>query len=266
MYDSEALRADGINNVTDIIASLAVLIGLRMSQKPPDSDHPYGHYRAETVASLIASLIIAAAGIQVMFQSMQSIFYGKDASPDLLSAWVALFCAIAMYAVYLYNRNLANRVKSIALKAAAADNRSDAFVSLGAAAGIFGSHIGLPWMDSFAAFLVGGIIMKTAWHIFRETTHALTDGFDQSKLTGIEEAVRNTEGVIEVGEIKARVSGNKIIVDLVVFVDGALSLMEGHAICDEIERRLTKKPNILSVHVHLEPYAGKPAASARSVR
>ncbi|KPV57128.1 transporter, partial [Paenibacillus sp. A3] len=130
---SEALTADGINNSTDIIVSLAVLIGLRISRKPPDRDHPYGHRRAETIASLVASFIMAAAGIQVVLQACKSFFVTDRQAPDLLAAWIALGCAVVMWGVYTYNSRLAKRLNSQSLKAAAYDNRSDALVSIGAA-------------------------------------------------------------------------------------------------------------------------------------
>ena len=85
MADSEALKADGLNNATDIISSLAVLIGLKLSQKPADLDHPYGHWKAETVASLVASFIMMAVGIQVLYTAVTSVFSGEHTSPDLIA-------------------------------------------------------------------------------------------------------------------------------------------------------------------------------------
>nr|WP_281069407.1 cation diffusion facilitator family transporter [Paenibacillus shirakamiensis] len=250
---SAALLADGINNTTDIIASIAILIGLRISQKPPDDDHPYGHFRAETVASLIASFIMAAVGLQVLLQTVQSLFQGRESTPDIATAWIAVGCAGAMGMVYIFNLRLAKRVKSMALMAAAADNRSDALVSIGAAIGIFGAQFGMPWLDPVAALAVGCVICRTAWQIFREATHALTDGFDQSRLRGLQDTVRKTRGVKQIRDIKARVYGSRVIVDLIVVVDGKLSLVESHQISDEIEQQMVKKHNIMNVHVHVEP-------------
>lgn len=86
-FHSEALRADGLNNTTDIIASLAVLIGLRISQKPPDEDHPYGHFRAETIASMIASFIMMVVGLEVLYSSGEMLFNPKETTPDMIAAW-----------------------------------------------------------------------------------------------------------------------------------------------------------------------------------
>lgn len=251
---SAALTADGINNTTDIIVSLAVLIGLRIARKPPDEDHPYGHMRAETIASLVASFIMFAAGIQVIIQAAQNLISGERQAPDMVAAWIALFCAACMWCVYLYNRRLAQRVNSQSLMAAAQDNRSDAFVSIGAAVGIFGSRMGWPILDSVAAVIVGIVICKTAWNIFSESTHALTDGFDEKKLMTFQKTVQDTPGVKRIKDIRARVHGSHVLLDVVVEVSAELSVEQSHDISDEIERRMHKKHHIENVHVHVEPY------------
>lgn len=252
-FTSEALVADGFNNLTDIAASLAVLIGLRISQKPPDKDHPYGHFRAETIAALIASFIMATIGLQVLITAGSSLFKGTHSSPHLITAYVALFASACMFAVYVYNSRLAKRINSMALKAAAKDNLSDALVSIGAAVGIIGAQFGLSWLDPVAALAVGFIICKTAWSIFYSSTHALTDGFDEKELTSLRATIARTNGVKAIKDIKARIHGSNVLVDVVVLVDAELTLIEGHRICDEIEKRMGRKHNIMNVHVHVEP-------------
>ncbi|CAM3194415.1 cation diffusion facilitator family transporter [Paenibacillus lupini] len=253
-FASGALVADGFNNLTDIVASVAVLIGLRISQKPPDRDHPYGHFRAETIAALIASFIMATVGLQVIINTVRSLFSDEQKIPSLNSAWVALFAAVCMGAVYIYNRRLANRINNQALHAAAKDNLSDALVSIGAAIGIIGAQFGLPWLDPVAALLVGGIICKTAWEIFYSSTHALTDGFDANELMTLRSTIERTTGVRSIKDIKARVHGSNVLIDVIVQVDPGLSLIESHRISDEIEQRMENKHNIMSIHVHVEPY------------
>jgi cation diffusion facilitator family transporter len=254
VFASSALVADGFNNLTDIVASAAVLIGLRISQKPPDNDHPYGHFRAETVAALIASFIMATVGIQVLITAGRTLFAPTEEIPDLMSAWVALAAAIVMGAVYLYNRNLARRINNQALMAAAKDNLSDALVSIGAVVGIVGAQLGLPWLDPVAALAVGLMICKTAWDIFYSSTHALTDGFDENELSVLRATIERTKGVKSIKDIKARVHGSNVLLDVIVQVDPKLSLVESHNISEEIERRLERKHNIMSIHVHVEPY------------
>jgi cation diffusion facilitator family transporter len=160
--NSEALKADGLNNLTDIIASVAVLVGLRLSQRPADDDHPYGHWKAETVASMVASFIMAAVGLKVAYEAIVSIFYVQIGAPDVISAWTGLFCAFVMYWVYRYNKKLATDINSQSVMAAAKDNLSDAWVSVGTFIGIMGAQFGLPWLDPLAAVIVGLLICKTA--------------------------------------------------------------------------------------------------------
>lgn len=255
-FISGALVADGYNNLTDIVASVAVLIGLRISQKPPDKDHPYGHFRAETISALVASFIMATVGIQVLLSAVKAIFTAEYATPNLITAWVALFSAVCMGAVYVYNSRLARRINNQALLAAAKDNLSDAYVSIGAAIGIIGAQFGMPWLDPAAAFIVGAIICKTAWDIFYSSTHALTDGFDEKELIALRASIANTKGVKTIKDIKARIHGSNVLVDVIVQVDPGLSLIESHHISDEIEQRLGRKHNIMSVHVHVEPLDG----------
>lgn len=250
---SGALVADGYNNLTDIIASVAVLIGLKISQKPPDVDHPYGHFRAETIAALIASFIMATVGLQVIIDTGRKLIGGDFEAPNLLTAWVAIGAAIVMLIVYSYNSRLAKKINNAALRAAAKDNLSDALVSIGAAVGIIGAQFGWTWLDPVAALVVGLIICKTAWEIFYSSTHALTDGIDEKVLKKLHTTVANTKGVRAITDLKARVHGNNVLVEIIVQVDPELSLIEGHTICDEIERRLFKKHNILNVNVHVEP-------------
>ncbi|GIP15776.1 putative transporter YeaB [Paenibacillus montaniterrae] len=250
---SGALVADGYNNLTDIIASVAVLIGLKISQKPPDVDHPYGHFRAETIAALIASFIMATVGLQVIIDTGRKLIGGDFEAPNLLTAWVAIGAAIVMLIVYSYNSRLAKKINNAALHAAAKDNLSDALVSIGAAVGIIGAQFGWTWLDPVAALAVGLIICKTAWEIFYSSTHALTDGIDEKVLKKLHTTVANTKGVRAITDLKARVHGNNVLVEIIVQVDPELSLIEGHTICDEIERRLFKKHNILNVNVHVEP-------------
>lgn len=253
MANSEALKADGLNNATDIIASIAILIGLKLSQKPADKDHPYGHWKAETVSSLIASFIMAVVGIQVLFTAISSIFDGKQESPDLISAWTGIFSAVVMYFVYRYNRNLGKKINSQAVIAAAKDNLSDGLVSIGAAIGIIGSQFNLPWLDPVTAVIVGLIICKTAWDIFRDATHQLTDGFDEEKIESFRKTALTVDGVGFVKEIKARNYGNNSVVDIVILVNPNLDIQVAHDISTEVENILKNVHGVFDVHVHVEP-------------
>jgi cation diffusion facilitator family transporter len=251
--NSEALKADGLNNTTDIIASLAVLIGLKISQRPADKDHPYGHWKAEPVASLMAAFIMVAVGLQVLYKAALSVFDRTAEAPDQIAAWTGLFCAAVIYGVYRYNRKLAQKIRSQSVMAAAKDNLSDAWVSIGAAVGIFGSQFGFPWLDSIAAVIVGLLICKTGWEIFREASHDLTDGFDENQLEVYKESVVEISGVKGIKTIRARKYGNNPVVDVVILVNSTLDIGAAHDISMEVEDVLVKEHDVIEVHVHVEP-------------
>lgn len=251
---SHALKADGLNNTTDIIASIAVLIGLRISQKPPDLNHQYGHLRAETIASLVASFIMLVVGLQVLSNSVQGLFNPIEHEPSPLTAVVALVSAAIMYFVYRYNLKLANKIKSSAVRAAAYDNRSDALVSIGTAVGIGGALLGFAIIDVITALIVGLIIIKTAIEIFWEAVHTLTDGFDAEQTETLKLLIGKVDGVINLVDIKGRSHGNMSFVDVTVTVNPYLNVIESHRISDKIEDTVKQFNPYCLVLVHIEPH------------
>ncbi|KRF58992.1 transporter [Bacillus sp. Soil745] len=251
--DSAALKADGLNNTTDIIASLAVLIGLRLAQRPPDKDHGYGHWKSETIASMVASFIMFAVGIQVLIDAVASMLKGGEESPDIIAGYVGVLSAIAMYFVYRYNKKLAVKINSKAVMAASKDNISDAWVSIGTAIGIFGSQLNMPWLDPLTAIIVGLLICKTAWDIFIQASHELSDGFDENKIHLYKDVITNVDGVKGIKEIKGRNYGNNEVIDVVILVNSTLDIKEAHDIATHVEKVMMKDHGVYDVHVHVEP-------------
>lgn len=251
---SEALKADGLNNTTDIAASIAVLIGLRISQKPPDHNHHYGHLRAETIASLVASFIMAAVGLQVLVNAVKNLFDPVHQTPSIMTAVVAGGSAIIMFGVYKYNLQLGNRINSSAVKAAAYDNRADALVSLGTSVGILAAIFGFPIVDSITALVIALIILKTAYDIFNEAVHTLTDGFNEDEMEELSTLVKEVKGVTVLSDFKGRMHGNLMLVDLTVSVDPNLNVVDSHRITEEIEQRIHNVKPFCMVLVHIEPH------------
>ncbi|PWK13427.1 cation diffusion facilitator family transporter [Tumebacillus permanentifrigoris] len=252
---SKALFADGLNNATDIVASVAVLIGLRIARKPADADHRYGHRRAETIATFAAAFIMASVAVDVLWDGVRSLMRPVAVTPDPISMWVALFSAGVMIGVYSYNSKLGKAINSQALLATAADNRADVLVSLGAFVGIVGSLVfGWHWLDPVMALVVGLIIAKTAYEIFYEAAHALTDGYDEKELREIKQVIQGSEGVLQIRDLKARRHGSDVHVDAVIAVDGQLSVEESHRISDQIEQVLIAREEIEQVMIHVEPF------------
>ncbi|PEZ76407.1 MULTISPECIES: cation diffusion facilitator family transporter [Bacillaceae] len=251
--DSAALKADGLNNTTDIVASIAVLIGLRLAQRPPDKDHGYGHWKSETIASMVASFIMFAVGVQVLIDAVASMLKGGKESPDIIAGYVGVLSAIAMYFVYRYNKKLAIKINSKAVMAASKDNISDAWVSIGTAIGIFGSQLNMPWLDSLTAIIVGLLICKTAWEIFTQASHELSDGFDENKIQLYKDVITNVDGVKGIKEIKGRNYGNNEVIDVVILVNSTLDIKEAHDIATHVEKVMMKDHGVYDVHVHVEP-------------
>lgn len=250
---SEALRADGLNNFTDILASIAVLIGLRISRKPADAEHRYGHWKAENVASLATSFIMLLVGLEVLYSSVQSVIQHKTESPDMTAAIVGIFSAIVMYAVYFFNKRLSEKVQSSGLLAAAKDNRSDAWTSIGTAVAVFGASFNLGWLDSAAAIVVALLILKTAIDIFRDSVFSLSDGFDETQLTRYTRAIEQLPEIRAVKSIKGRSYGANIYLDVTVTMNPQLTVKESHDIADQIEDLLQEEFQIFETDVHIEP-------------
>lgn len=253
LANSEALRADGLNNFTDILASIAVLIGLRISQKPADAEHRYGHWKAENVASLVTSFIMLLVGMQVLYSSILSVVNKKTEAPDMIAAIVGIVSAVIMYGVYFFNKRLSEEVKSPGLLAAAKDNRSDAWTSIGTAIAVFAASFNLGWLDSTAAIVVALLILKTAVDIFKDSVFSLSDGFDQKQLDQYNEAINHIQQVQSVKSIKGRSYGANIYLDVTVTMNPDLTVKESHDIADQIEQLLQEEFQVFETDVHIEP-------------
>jgi len=253
LANSEALRADGLNNFTDILASIAVLIGLRISQKPADAEHRYGHWKAENVASLVTSFIMLLVGLQVLYSSILSVVNKKTEAPDMTAAIVGIVSAIIMYGVYYFNKRLSEEVKSPGLLAAAKDNLSDAWTSIGTAIAVFAASFNLGWLDSAAAIIVALLILKTAVDIFKESVFSLSDGFDQEQLDQYTDAIGQIQQVQTVKSIKGRSYGANVYLDVTVTMKPDLTVKESHDVADQIEHLLQENFQIFETDVHVEP-------------
>lgn len=251
-YNSSALKADSLNNLTDIFVSVAVLIGLKISIKPADKNHPYGHMKTENITTLIVSFIIMFVGIEVISSNIPKLLQGDYSEPSTLTIWVSFISGIIMILVYLFNWKLAIKTKSTSLKSAAKDNLSDALVSIGTGIGLIFTQFGLPIIDIILAVILGFIIVYTGFTIFKESIFTLSDGFHEKDLNNYIEEIENIEGVLDVPSIKGRYHGNSVFLDVTIIVDKDLTLDEAHDICDLVEQQL-KEAGAYSSYVHPEP-------------
>ncbi|HHW9999194.1 TPA: cation diffusion facilitator family transporter [Staphylococcus aureus] len=252
VFNSAAVRADALNNMTDIIVSLAVIIGLKISIKPADRNHPYGHLKSENISSLLVSFVIMFVGIQVVIQNAPRLFKEDDVVPNAITIIVSLISGLVMLIVFAVNQRLAKRTKSSSLNSAAKDNLSDSLVSIGTAIGLIFTQIGFPIVDIILATLLGLLIVYTGFGIFKEAIFMLSDGFNETELEAYRNDILEVDEVQEVKSIKGRYHGRSVFIDVTIVVDANLSLVEAHQICDNVEHHLHKK-GISSVYVHPEP-------------
>ncbi|WP_225743490.1 cation diffusion facilitator family transporter [Marinilactibacillus sp. Marseille-P9653] len=252
-FRSSALSADGFNNLTDVISSVTILIGLKAARKPADSNHPYGHWKAEPIASLITSFAMLFVGFQVLQSTVIRLLSGEVVPPNGLAAIASLIGTVVMFFVYRYNLNLSKKVKSSGLAAVAKDNLADSLTSLATAVAILASALGWAWIDGVMALIVSLIILKTGVEVFRESTFSLSDGFHEDELDNYEKAVKQLPEIHSIESLKARNYGTNIYVDITILVDANMSVQEGHDVTEKIEELLFNDFDVMHVDVHVEP-------------
>ncbi|HEM4129355.1 cation transporter [Streptococcus suis] len=253
IFHSDALTADAFNNISDIIGNIAVLVGLRMAQKPADTDHKFGHWKMEDLASLITSFIMFVVGFQVLYSTLIKIMSNQTVEIDMTGAIVGIFSAFVMIGVYLYNKSLAKKVHSKALEATAKDNLSDAVTSIGTSVAIFAAAFNFPIVDKIAAVIITFFILKTAYDIFMESFFTLSDGFDEELLHKYEEDILKLPKIVAVKSQRGRTYGANIYLDIVLEMNPDLSVYESHEITEQVEQLLTLKHGVFDVDIHVEP-------------
>ena len=181
IYQSAAVRADALNNMTDIIVSIAVIVGLKISIKPADKNHPYGHLKSENISTLLVSFIIMFVGIQVVTENAPRLITQDRHVPNVITIIVSVVSGMIMLGVFYVNHRLA-KTNSSSLRSAAKDNLSDSLVSIGTAIGLIFTQIGFPIVDIILATLLGLLIIYTGFGIFKESIFTLSDGFNERDL------------------------------------------------------------------------------------
>ena len=255
--NSYALIADGIESTTDIFSSLIVIGGLRISSRPPDESHPYGHGKAESLAGLIVALFLLGAATLIAVQSI-----GEILSPGKSPAWYTLVVLglVILVKEWLFRRMLkvGDEMESSALRNDAWHHRSDAITSLATFIGISIALIGgegFEAADDWAALLACGIIAFNGIRLLRA---ALNEVMDAAAPDEIEEQIRQVacgvEGVVEIEKCRVRKSGLGYLMDLHVVVDGKMAVQQGHLIGHTVKNRLMAGPIPVSdVIIHIEP-------------
>lgn len=253
-FKSDALQADGLNNLSDIISSVAVWIGLKISQKPSDDDHHFDHNKYETLASFVTSLLMFTIGFEVIRVGITKFYQQSYANTSAETLWISLFSAIVLFVTASYNMRLAKKTKSLGLKSSAKDMFSDMLISVGSMVGAIGAICGYPQTDTIMAIVIGFVILWTALEIFKDSSFVLSDGFDQQYLDKYQASVRKIKGVERVHHVRGRRSGMYIYVDITIEVNQDMSVYDSHKITEKVEKVLFDEFGVRDVDVHVEPY------------
>ena len=259
LASSGAMISDAVHSASDVFSTVIVIVGVAMSRKKSDADHQYGHERMECIASLLLAAVLALTGAGIGINGIKKITGGNYEALAVPGA-LALVAAVASIAVkewmYWYTRAAAKKINSGALMADAWHHRSDALSSVGAFVGIFGARMGYPVADAAASVVICLFIEKAAFDICRDAVDKMVDKSCPDELVGqMKDVVRKQQGVIEIDDIKTRLFGDKIYVDVEFSADGGKSLEESHDIAERVHAAIEKEfPAVKHCMVHVNPY------------
>lgn len=258
LASSGAMISDAIHSASDVFSTIIVIIGVKISGKASDEDHPYGHDRFECVASIILAILLGVTGVGIGLTGVQKLtagHYDTLAVPGVLALAAAVISIVVKEIMYWYTRNAAKKINSGALMADAWHHRSDALSSVGALVGIAASRMGYPLMDPLASLVICVFIEKAALDIFKDAINKMVDkACDEDTEQAIRECAEKQPGVIRVDMLKTRVFGNKIYVDLEIGADGNETLRDAHAVAERVHDHIEKEfPKVKHIMVHVNP-------------
>ncbi len=256
MAKSQGLIADGIHTLSDLVADFVVLFANHHSQKDADADHPYGHQRFETAASLVLGGLLLAVGLGMLWSAAAKLQNpAAIATVHITALWVAGVALVAKELLFRYMLSVAKKVKSSMLVANAWHARSDAASSLVVGVGIIGSLMGYPILDPIAAALVGFMVTKMGWGFGWDALHDLMDrAVDEQEVQAIYRTLLETPGVSGVHDVRTRKMGDMIVVDAHLEVDATLSVEQGHDIAVAARARVMQRHRVLNMMTHVDPY------------
>jgi len=253
---SQALIADGVHSLSDLATDVIVLFAMKHGSRAADEEHPYGHGRIETLATVVLGVALLAVAIGIAYDASLRLL-----NPELLPhpSWLALSVAaisiVAKEAIYHYTMRVANRLDSQLLRANAWHSRSDAISSVVVVIGITGAMNGLPWLDAVAAIAVGAMVGKIgaelAWHSAQEL---IDRAMEPEQVTKIRAAILSVNGVKALHMLRTRRMANDGLVDVHILVDPKSSVSEGHLISERVRQAVMEKVDgITEVMVHIDP-------------
>jgi cation diffusion facilitator family transporter len=253
---SHALLADGLHSLSDLLIDGLVLIASRVGSKAADEEHPYGHGRIETAATVLLSFILSVAGIAIIYDAGKEIFSVRvPTPPDFYVLLIALFSVLINEGLYRYTRFVGEKLNSNLLITNAWHHRSDSASSLVVLIGAGGAWLGFYSLDAIAAVIVGAMIIKMAWQFGLTSVRELVDtAQDESVVEQIKKIMMGVSGVRAVHQLRTRTVGGAIFLDVHVLVDPTISVSEGHFISQQVHFQLMREiSKIADVTVHIDP-------------
>ena len=254
---SGAMISDAVHSASDVFSTVIVIIGMKLSGKASDREHPYGHERMECVAAIILAIVLLITGLFIGQESVQKIMSGGEtlAVPGLPALFAALLSILVKELMFQYTRRSALQVDSPALMADAWHHRSDALSSVGALIGIAGARMGIAVLDPLAGLVICVFIAKAAYDIFMDAINKMVDhSCDEATELAIRDCALQHPQVERVDLLRTREFGNRIYIEMEIAVDGNLPLTQAHDIAervhDEIEQRY---PVVKHITIHINP-------------
>jgi len=252
---SQALLADALHSLSDLVSDFVVLLAGHHGRKDPDSDHQYGHRRYETAASLVLGCLLLAVGLGMLWSAVGKIQHPQGAQAvKPIALWVAAVALLSKELLFRYMLAVAKRVRSGMLVANAWHARSDAASSLVVALGIGGNLLGYHVLDPVAAVVVGLMVARMGAKFGWDALNDLMDrAADAETVEAIRHTILETPGVLGVHDLRTRKMGDQVLVDVHLEIDGGLTVAQGHAIAAEAHRRTVVSHGVLSVMTHVDP-------------
>ena len=256
LSQSQGLVADGIHSLSDLVADFVVLLAGRQARKDADEDHPYGHQRFETAASLALGGLLLVVGVGMLWSAFRKLESPETvAQVHILALWAAGGALVTKELLFRYMLAVAKRVKSSMLVANAWHARSDAASSLVVGLGIIGNLAGYPILDPIAALIVGFMVSRMGWSFGWDALHDLMDrSADETEVAAIRQTLEQTPGVQGVHDLRTRKMGDLIVVDAHLEVDAAISVEAGHDIAVQARVRVLQRHRVLNLMTHVDPW------------
>ncbi len=252
---SQALLADGIHTLSDLSSDFIVLYATSRSSKAADTEHPYGHGRIETLASLLLGIILIGVGISLGIRGLLSIFTTDRPDPEFITLFFAALAIVSKEYLYRYTMKAARQVHSNLLESNALHHRSDALSSIVVVIGIASQLAGIPHMDALAAVIVSLMIIWMGYRLGRKSLEELVDSsLDKTLVTNIQQLIRGNKNINAIHRIRSRSMGGLGYVDAELRVDPRLTVSEAHYIAFTLEEKIKSEfPSIIDVSIHIDP-------------